>query len=181
MYDLNSLAEAIQSFNGVTLLEVNQEEFCIIFESSSNKSLETILVQINEIKNEHNFSFFSFEREKTSNYYQIIIEDKNLESIDILTKRLKLASELNGDENKIQSKEFGIPDLSLVTIKQMANALKQRSNLTFAIVWTEDSNKDNIAIEGSGNPTQLIGLLARGSHMAIEWVDKSIKYNNPDQ
>ena len=72
-----------------------------------------------------------------------------------------------------------MPDLSLVTIRQMAMELKRRNNLTFALVWIENNERDNIAIEGSGNPTQLVGLLARGSHMAIEWADKSIKFYKP--
>ncbi len=77
--------------------------------------------------------------------------------------------------------EFGIPDLSLVTIRQMANELKRRENVCFALVWMEDSERDNIAIEGSGNPTQVVGLLTRGTHMAIEWADRNIKFQKPDQ
>lgn len=61
----------------------------------------------------------------------------------------------------------------------MAVELKKRENLTFAVVWIEDNDRDNIAIEGSGNPTQLVGLLARGLHMAIEWADKNIKFHKP--
>jgi hypothetical protein len=45
----------------------------------------------------------------------------------------------------------------------------------------EDSNKDNIAIEGNGNPTHLVGLLARGLHMAIEWSDKYLHFKKPDE
>lgn len=77
--------------------------------------------------------------------------------------------------------EFGIPDLSLVTIRQMANELKRRDNICFALVWMEDSERDNIAIEGSGNPTQVVGLLTRGAHMAIEWADRNIKFQRPER
>lgn len=80
-------------------------------------------------------------------------------------------------ERKGKYKEFGVPDLTLVTIKQMVEELKSRKNLVFSLVWIENSEKDNIAIEGSGNPTQLVGLLTRGVHMAIEWADKSIRFN----
>ena len=71
--------------------------------------------------------------------------------------------------------------MSLVTIRQIANELKTRNNLTFALVWIENSERDNIAIEGSGQPTQLIGLLARGTHMAIEWADKNIRFYKPGE
>ena len=69
--------------------------------------------------------------------------------------------------------------MSLLTIRQMAAELKMRNGLTFALVWIENAERDNIAIEGSGNPTQLVGLLTRGSHMAIEWADKNIKFFKP--
>lgn len=75
--------------------------------------------------------------------------------------------------------EFGMPDLTLVTIRQMANELKRRDNICFALVWIEETDRDNIAIEGSGNPTQVVGLLARGGHMAIEWADRNIKFHKP--
>lgn len=84
-----------------------------------------------------------------------------------------------GESKRHKHQELGIPDLSLVTIRQMANELKLRQNLTFAVVWIESNERDNIAIEGSGNPTQLVGLLARGLHMAIEWADKNIKFYRP--
>jgi hypothetical protein len=67
-----------------------------------------------------------------------------------------------------------------VTIKQIARELKKRENLSFAMVWMEDSSKDNIAIEGNGNPTNLVGLLARGLHMAIEWSDKYLHFKKLD-
>ena len=87
--------------------------------------------------------------------------------------------ENNGNLRKARQKELGLPDLSLITIRQMATELKQRTGLTFALVWIENTERDNIAIEGSGNPTQLVGLLTRGTHMAIEWADKSIKFYKP--
>ena len=77
--------------------------------------------------------------------------------------------------------EFGIPDLSLVTIRQITNELKRRDNVCFALVWMEDSERDNIAIEGSGNPTQVVGLLTRGTHMAVEWADRNIRFQKPNQ
>jgi hypothetical protein len=63
----------------------------------------------------------------------------------------------------------------------MATELKSRQNLTFALVWIENSERENIAIEGSGNPTHLIGLLARAQNMAIDWADKNIKFYRPNK
>ena len=86
------------------------------------------------------------------------------------------------EKNKVVAyDEYGVPDLSLVTIKQIAKELKNRKNLTFAMVWMEENIKDNIAIEGNGNPTHLVGLLARGLHMAIEWSDRYLKFNKQDK
>jgi len=70
----------------------------------------------------------------------------------------------------------GIPDLSWVTIKQMAAELKKRDNLTFALIWMEDSGYDNISLEGSGNPTVLCGILSRGLNLAIRHADNNIEY-----
>jgi hypothetical protein len=44
------------------------------------------------------------------------------------------------------------------------------------LVWIENNERENISIEGSGNPTQLVGLLARGTHMVIEWADKNMQF-----
>ncbi len=71
----------------------------------------------------------------------------------------------------------GIPDLSWVTIRQMADELKKRDNLTFAILWIEDSGHENISLEASGNPTTLCGMLTRGLNLAVKYADKNIGYN----
>lgn len=92
----------------------------------------------------------------------------------------KIYAYLENSKN-LKHDEFGNPDLSLVTIKQIAKELKKRKNLSFAVVWMEDTNKENIAIEGNGNPTQIVGLLARGLHMAIEWSDKFLKISKPEK
>lgn len=73
----------------------------------------------------------------------------------------------------------GVPDLSWVTIKQMATELKARNNLTFALVWMEDTGYDNISLEASGNPTILCGMLSRGLNLAIKYADKNINFHEP--
>lgn len=76
--------------------------------------------------------------------------------------------------------EYGTPDLSLVTIHQMTQELKKRENLTFAIVWTEENNVDNIALEGCGNPTKVIGLLARAMNLAIKHADNGLNFKQKE-
>lgn len=72
--------------------------------------------------------------------------------------------------------ETAIPDLSLVTIEQMMNELKKRKNITFAFVMMEHADVDNIALEASGNPTFICGLLARATNLAAKYADKNINY-----
>ena len=76
----------------------------------------------------------------------------------------------------------GIPDLSWVTCKQMADELKSRSNITVALLWIEEKGSENISLEASGNPTTLCGLLSRGLNMAIQFADKNLHFHqNEDQ
>lgn len=70
----------------------------------------------------------------------------------------------------------GIPDLSWVTIRQMAEELKKRDYISFALVYMEDSGHDNISLEANGNPTQLCGLLTRALNLAVKHADKNIDY-----
>ncbi len=72
--------------------------------------------------------------------------------------------------------ESDIPDLSLVTIEQMMGELKKRKNITFAFVMMEHADVENIALEASGNPTFICGLLARATNLAAQYADKNINY-----
>jgi hypothetical protein len=114
--------------------------------------------------------------EKTA--FQIVFHEDKERILKVFSARIKQFLERQREPKYDQ---YGVPDLSLVTIKQIAKELKKRENLSFAMVWMEDSNKDNIAIEGNGNPTHLVGLLARGLHMAIEWSDKYLHFKKPDE
>jgi hypothetical protein len=110
--------------------------------------------------------------------FKITLGSLDLEhNLELFSSKIINLVEKQESNRKKKYQEFGLPDLSLVTIKQMVEELKKRKNLVFSLVWIENNERDNIAIEGSGNPTQLVGLLARGVHMAIEWADKSIRFN----
>lgn len=176
------LIEALKKFNGFTLIDANDEASWVHFKLDNDISLANISDQVLELKEHHPCSILILSDQNNIDQfsYQLIIEaEDRLMAIKILTKNLNIILETGGNSEKAKQKELGLPDLSFVTIRQMAMELKQRHNLTFALVWIENNDRDNIAIEGSGNPTQLVGLLARGSHMAIEWADKNIHFYRP--
>lgn len=113
------------------------------------------------------------------------VAEKTNTNLSIRTHEQKICFCLNKD-NLDQFVSFwhrenkkGLPDLSWVTVKQMASELKSRDNLTFALVWIEDSGYDNISLEASGNPTTLCGMLSRGLNLAIKYADKNINFHEP--
>lgn len=176
------LIETLKKFDGFTLIDTSAEANWIHFKLTEETSLVNISNQVSDIKEQYPCSLLvlSNQDNKDDFSYQLIIEaDDRFTAMKVLTNKLNNILESNGDVVRANHKELGLPDLSLVTLRQMATELKQRHNLTFALVWIENNERDNIAIEGSGNPTQLVGLLARGSHMAIEWADKNIKFYRP--
>jgi len=176
------LIESLKKFDGFTLIDTSVEASWIHFKLTEETSLVNISNQVSDIKEQHPCSLLVLANQDNPDdfSYQLIIEaDDRLMAMKVLTKKLNTILEAGGDAMRATHKELGLPDLSLVTIRQMAMELKQRNNLTFALLWIENNERDNIAIEGSGNPTQLVGLLARGSHMAIEWADKNIKFYRP--
>ena len=185
MQEFDNLLSLLVEFTNVIIVDSQQEEgeSWINFRCLSEASLAAISSQLAEIQDFHNCKFMVYtnQEEPSQVIYQIVFNGPLLDqskTILIFSKMLKNFLE-TGSTDKAKFKELGLPDLSLVTIRQMAMELKQRQNLCFAIVWIEDNNRDNIAIEGSGNPTQLVGMLSRGVHMAIEWADKSIKFYKP--
>lgn len=175
------LIEVLKKFDGFTLVDTNTESNWIHFKLINETSLTNISNQISEIKDLYPCSLLVLSNQDDFSYQLIIEAEDKLMAMKMLTKKLNAILETGGNAIKAKNKELGLPDLSFVTIRQMATELKQRHNLTFAIVWIENNERDNIAIEGSGNPTQLIGLLARGEHMAIEWADKNIKFYKPEE
>lgn len=177
------LIKELEKFDGFTLIDASFESSWIHFKLTNEISLSNISNQILDIKDQYPCSLMVLSNHENLDdlSYQLIIEaDDKLMAIKMLTKNLKTLIESGSDVMRSKYKEFGLPDLTFVTIRQMATELKQRHNLIFALVWIENNERDNIAIEGSGNPTQLVGLLARGSHMAIEWADKNIKFYRPN-
>lgn len=185
MKEFDSLTQTISSFHGVTVFDslYDPVETYITFQCTVSESFKTISSQIQEIKETHQCQLLTFPNYENPNdpTYQIVFkgtEEIVFKAIIVLQRLLRGIVE-TGSIEKAKQQELGLPDLSLTTIRQMALELKKRDNLCFAIVWIEDNERDNIAIEGSGNPTQLVGLLSRGLHMTIEWADKNIKFNKP--
>ena len=180
--EFGRLVKALNKFAGFTLIDTSKDFGWIHFKLNNDESLNAISVVVSEVKEYTpcNLLVLASQTEPKEYSYQLVLEDSNkLPAIKMITKKLENVLENNGNLKKAKQKELGLPDLSLLTIRQMANELKNRQGLTFALVWIENAERDNIAIEGSGNPTQLVGLLFRGSHMAIEWADKNIKFFRP--
>lgn len=179
--EFNSLVETFKKFNGINVLETILDPPWIHFKSNSEEVLALISSQVVELKEQYGCSISIFnDLNSLENFsYQLLFEGNADIKTAIIVLDKKLTTVVESSLHKAKMKEFGIPDLSLVTIRQMAIELKQRKNLTFALVWIENNDRDNIAIEGNGSPTQLVGLLSRGTHMAIEWADKNIKFYHP--
>lgn len=180
--ELESLVDTLKAFESVTVLSSSIEPPWVHFKVEAGESFDIIFSQISDLKDQHSLSLLTLnEIEAGDVSYKLSFEEsKDIKTaIIVLTK--KLLALVDSTARQAKMKELGIPDLTLVTIRQMATELKQRQNLTFAIVWIESNDKDSIAIEGNGTPTALVGLLSRGTHMATEWADKNIKfYKNKD-
>ena len=80
----------------------------------------------------------------------------------------------------IGKNDLGIPDLSIVTVKQMIEELTTRENISFAFVMYDHSLPNNMTLEASGNPTFICGLLARATNLAAKYADKDINYQITD-
>lgn len=180
--EFTKLVTTLNKFEGFNIIDISTEYKWIHFKLNNEQSLNAISTQISEVKEYYpcNLLVLANQNDPKDFSYQLVIEtEEKSRFVKILTKKLENVLENNGNLRKAKQKELGLPDLSLITIRQMAAELKQRTGLTFALVWIENTERDNIAIEGSGNPTQLVGLLTRGTHMAIEWADKNIKFYKP--
>ena len=180
--DFNKLVNTLNKLEGIKIIDTSHDQSWIHFKLHNENTLNAISVAITEVKEYYscNLLVLANQKEPKDYSYQIVIDSESkLEAIKLIRKKLINILESNGDLRKAKQKELGLPDLSLLTIRQMASELKQRTGLVFALVWIENAERDNIAIEGSGNPTQLVGLLSRGTHMAIEWADKNIKFFKP--
>lgn len=101
------------------------------------------------------------------------VEDKLCFCLHTNNNYQNFVSSWYGDNKK------GLPDLSWVTIKQMAEELKKRENLSFALVYIEHTGYENISLEASGNPTTLCGMLTRALNLAVKHADKNIDYHEP--
>lgn len=180
MDNFTTLLETLGQFETVKVVEYAQEpDTWINFHCICPNSLSAISDQVAEA---HEISGCAFRIISEDNriIYRIIMsgtEELKNRTIILLIKMLQNA--LVGDARVAENIECGLPDLSAVTIRQMAQELKARTNLCFALVWIEGCERDNIAIEGSGNPTQLVGLLARGQNIAVDWANKKMTFHRP--
>lgn len=172
--EFGNLIDTLKKFEGLEIIDFNLiPKVYVHFKLDSEDTLMKITKVVSELKEYHSCVLLVLSSKNIKFSYQLLIDAKDeLAAVKALNKHFYMI------QNDTKS-DFGIPDLSLVTMRQIANELKQRSNLVFALVWIEDSERDNIAVEGSGNPTQLVGLLTRGTHMAIDWADKNIKFFKP--
>ncbi len=171
--EFNQLIKALNDFEGIKIVSSTiTPETIIVFRCLSEASLARISLKLSQSNHVPGWIFRIVPNEASADivHYQLVFTGTNEEKQETFNK-LKNTLVIHND--------LGIPSLELITIRQMADELKRRHNLCFALVWIEDSERDNIAIEGSGNPTQLIGLLSRGVHMAIDWADKKIQFEKP--
>lgn len=168
--DFIEVINIFKKIEGLKLIETNNSPYSITYEIIDEESQLNLISLMKEIKNK---DVFIKEGKKTQKLLILTNEPNVLNQVYDQILYLTLLQE---EKRKSKFKDLGIPDLSLVTIKQMTEELKKRNNLVFALVWIENNERDNIAIEGSGDPTQLVGLLSRGNHMAIEWAEKNIKF-----
>jgi len=114
--------------------------------------------------------------EKTDNFLSLHSHKK---SIVLCLHKHKLENFVKVWEEPKANKK-GVPDMTFVTCRQMADQLKKRDNLTFALIWMEEDSVDNFNIEASGNPTTLCGMFTRAVHMAVNWAEKDIQYEEPE-
>lgn len=173
MTDFEKLLKILMSFQGILVLdfEILPETF-FVFKCSDKHTFSVISSFVREVHESHNCNLVDYGTET----YQLVFEgDEECrgKAINLFIKMFSKIQEC-GSYALTKLVECGLPDLSLCTIRQFATELKKRQNLCFALVWMEDNNTDNIAIEGSGNPTMLIGLLTRGVSLSVDWCNKGL-------
>jgi hypothetical protein len=83
-------------------------------------------------------------------------------------------------EGARNGKKNGLPDLSLVTCRQITAELKKRKNLTFVMFWIEEDIYDNINVEASGHLNTVVGLATRGLNLILKATDEKTTYADPD-
>jgi len=177
--EFNLLIENLNKIKGINILGSEFEpNTWVHFECNNPQILAALTSQLDDI-NDFDFCKILPYLDDSKNAYQLIFDNDKEKYISMFLRKVKNLAENSLKNARLQ--EIGLPDLSLVTMRQMATELKTRQNLCFAMVWMEDNDKENISIEGNGNPTQLVGLLSRGLYMTVEWSNKNIKFKNPSE
>jgi len=180
-YEYKSFIDNLNSLEGIDIFQKEMEPTTwVFFSCESDHSIALLTALVEEIADDKICKMMNLTHpiNEDKPAYQLVFHQDVDRLLKLFSSRIKMFVEKN---KVVAYDEYGVPDLSLVTIKQIAKELKNRKNLTFAMVWMEENIKDNIAIEGNGNPTHLVGLLARGLHMAIEWSDRYLKFNKQDK
>jgi len=180
--EFNLLIENFDKLEGIKVLGSEFEpNTWIHFECNTPQILVALTSQVDDVNDFDSCKILvlSHPDNPKKNAYQLIFNNDKEKYIGMLLRKVKSLAENGLKKSKLQ--ELGLPDLSFVTMRQIATELKGRQNLCFAMVWMEDNEKENISIEGSGNPTQLVGLLSRGLYMTIEWSNKNIKFKQPPE
>lgn len=165
--DFNLLIELLSQIDGIEIINSKYPNW-IQFSCYSIGVIEYFQEQTEEL----NIDLLVLPGEPIK--YQLVFEKE----FTTFLKKIKNFID-SGSQNNARLNELGVPDLSFVTIRQMAIELKKRKNLCFALIWIENNERDNISIEGSGDKNQLVGLLARGLNMTIQWADKNITFKRP--
>lgn len=179
-YDYETFLNTLTKLSGIKIFQKEEEpKTWLFFSCESDTNLALLNAIVDEIGSDQICKLVELNHPifDEKNAFQLTVND-NKESV--YKTFINKINAFIDNSKKVKYDEYGNPDLSLITIKQFAKELKRRKNLSFAIVWMEDNDKENIAIEGNGNPTQVVGLLARGMHMAIEWSDRFLKITKPN-
>lgn len=172
--NIEKLADVLDKVSGVYVKEISRvKNFHIILKYKEEKVLKFIEEQL-QIASEHS----EFETELNPDEIKISFSNNEKERNKTISLLIKQFNNITNNKNlkSASEKELGLPDLSLCTITQMAEELKTRENVNFALVWIENSEKDNISLQAKGNATQIIGLLARGQQIALDWTNQNLKY-----
>lgn len=173
--DFSEIINIFKKINNLKIIETSNSPYTVVYEVLDETTQLKFLSLIKEIKSKDVYV------KENKNFSKLLILTNETNTLHKVYEQILFLTLLQEEDRKRDLKELGLPDLSLLTIRQMTEELKKRSNLIFALVWIENNERDNIAIEGSGDPTQLVGLLSRGTHMAIEWADKNIRFFKDNQ
>ena len=65
---------------------------------------------------------------------------------------------------------MGLPDLSLLTTKQLIKELDSR-DISYAFIWKTASVRE-LFFEANGGSNEIIGMIERAKQWAVKWANK---------